>query len=286
MESLLDETACQRANKDTLSAFRTFRFWLFELLAGAIFTILVFLWTPSWISNEWKVTYQVLVPVFFILIGFAVLYFVSLIRAPYKQRDEAKEKIKEYQNQYAPNISVKPVECKRDADWKRTEHLMWAELQVTNSSSKELKGTQVNITYCLALIERQTNTNQIDYALYNQYNLEPFCIYWSERQTEPKQINLIIPSGATRSALVAFQDNSNGGNFIFNSLNNEWIVGGVKICVEISSLETVLWRGDFYIECHPNYAGKTLADYKPSKFEFVEWDTWVKGKNITLLASD
>ena len=37
---------------------------------------------------------------------------------------------------------------------------------------------------------------------------------------------------------------------------------------------------------HDPFRRKTVADYKPSKFEFVEWDTWVKGKNTTLLVSN
>jgi len=179
------------------------------------------------------------------------------------------------------SIAVKPITGKREADYERTEHTMWAELQVTNTSTKELTDVEVNITECLTLQEKQDSANQNNFVMWNHQKLKPFCVYWSERQAQSKQMSLVIPRGATRSALVAFQDNSNGGQFNFNSLNHEWIVGGVKIDVEISSHEAVLWNGDFYIECHPNYLGGERA-----KFEFVEWDTWVRDKKITLLDFD
>lgn len=176
------------------------------------------------------------------------------------------------------SIAVKPITGKKEANYERTEHTMWAELQVTNTGANELKDVQVNVTKCLTLQGKQDSVNPNDFAMWNQLGIKPFCVYWSERQAKPKQMNLVIPSGATRSALVAFQDNTNGGQFNFNSLNHEWIVGGVKIDIEISSYEAVLWNGDFYIECHPNY-----LEGERAKFEFVEWNTWVKDKNITQL---
>ena len=94
MENLLNETAWRRANKDTISAFHTVKFWLFELLAGAISTLVVLLWTPSWISNEWKIIYQVLIPVLVIALGLGILYSLYLARAPYKQRNEARVLVK------------------------------------------------------------------------------------------------------------------------------------------------------------------------------------------------
>ena len=176
------------------------------------------------------------------------------------------------------SIVVKPSTGKREADYERTEYTMWAELQITNMGANELKDVQINITKCLTLQAKQDSVNRNDFAMWNQLGIKPFCIYWSERQAQSKQMNLVIPSGATRSALVAFQNNPNGGQFNFNSLNHEWIVGGVKIDIEISSYEAVLWNGDFYIECHPNY-----LEGERAKFEFVEWNTWVKDKNITQL---
>jgi hypothetical protein len=176
------------------------------------------------------------------------------------------------------SIAVKPITGKREANYERTEHLMWAELQVKNTNSKELKSVQVNITNCLTLQVKQDSRSRNDFIAWDFLKLKPFCVYWSERQAQPKQMNLDIPAGATRSALIAFQNNPNGGEFSFNSLNREWVVGGAKIDIEISSHEAVLWSGDFYIECHPNYLGGERA-----KFEFVEWEAWARDKNITVL---
>lgn len=80
---------------------------------------------------------------------------------------------------------------------------------------------------------------------------------------------------------MAFQDNSNGGNFVFNSPHHEWIVDGVKIDVEISSSTAVVWKSSYYIRCHPNYLGGDRA-----KFEFVEWDKWAINYNIIPLEVD
>ena len=41
------ESALIRAKQDTLSAFGTVRFWLFESLLVALLTIFVILWQPS-----------------------------------------------------------------------------------------------------------------------------------------------------------------------------------------------------------------------------------------------
>jgi hypothetical protein len=175
-------------------------------------------------------------------------------------------------------VIIKPFVQRRQADWDKTEHLMWAELQVTNTGSAELKDVQVNIAKCLTLQETQDSPNHNDFAVFDFLRLTPFCVYWSERQSQPRQMALSIPRGSTRSALIAFQDNSNGGSFHFNTTNYNWVVGGIKIDVEVSSCETVLWKGEFYIECHPNYLGRDRA-----KFELTEWHTWIKGKNINLL---
>jgi len=281
MKSPLNETAWQRANKDAMLAFRTFRFWLFDLLAGAIFTLIVLRWTPSWVSSEWKIIYQVFVPVFVIFIGLAILYFVSLIKAPYLQRNEARARVQTLEDKSAPCVSVEPCVGRRQADYERTEHLMWAELQVTNMSNQPLKNVGVNIVTCLTVQEKQNSPSGNDYLVWDFLNWHQTSAYWSERNAQPQQLELTIPTGATRVSLVAFQDNSNGGQFVFNSPNHEWVVGGVTIDVEISSSTAVMWKGSYYIECHPNYLGGDRA-----KFEFLEWDKWVNNRNIILLEPD
>lgn len=173
------------------------------------------------------------------------------------------------------SIAIKPFAGRRHANWDKTEHFMWAELQVTNTSVAELKDVEVNITKCLTLQEIEDSSGQDSFVMFDFLNLPAFCVYWSERQAQPKQIALSVPKGATRSALVAFEDNPNGRSFNFNTANYNWIVGGVKIDIEVSSCETVLWKGEFYIECHPNYVGGDRA-----KFEFEEWGSWRKSHHV------
>ena len=216
------------------------------------------------------------------VIVFGLIFVWNLFRAPYKQRDEARQRIRDIEEAMLPHISVKAHSGRRISDWEKTEHLMWAELQVTNTNTeKELNDVEVNIVKCLTIAKKQDSPNPNDFLMWDFLNLNPFCVYWSERQAQPKQMSLAIPGGATRCALIAFEDNSNGGNFNFNTPLYNWIVGGVKIDIEISSCKSVLWRGSFYIECHPNYYRGDKA-----KFEFVEWDKWTTNRNIVPLASD
>ncbi len=215
------------------------------------------------------------------VIAFGMLYIwlVATASATTKQRNEARHKIHELTD--VPPISVKAVTGKRRADYERTQHLMWADLQITNNSTSELKDVQVSVERCLGLGNDPTKKNGL--IMWDQYNIKPFSVYWAETQTQPKQMKLDIPKGATRSALIAFQNNSNGGQFNFNSLNREWIATEVKIDIEISSNVTILWTGSFYIECRPNYAGKTIPEYDPARFEFVEWDKYINNRSVTLL---
>jgi hypothetical protein len=175
-------------------------------------------------------------------------------------------------------VFVRPIVGKRETDWEQTEHLMWAELEVKNNTANEQKDVQVHIVRCLTLQEKQDSESHNDFVIWDHQHLNPFCVYWSKRQTEPKQMSIVIPSNATRSVVVAFQENSNGGQFNFNTTYNNWMVGGFKIDVEISSYQAVLWHGNFYIECHPNYVQGERA-----KFEFIEWNKWAANRNIVPL---
>ncbi len=201
------------------------------------------------------------------------LYGFHLIRAPvYIKWEKEKE----------PTITVMPYSDRKQNDWEKTERLMWAELRVTNTSpSQELKEVEVNIVTCLAVIEKQDSPNDI--ALYNEFNWNQTDVYWSERNAPSHQLSLSIPPSATRIALVAFQDNSNGGTFAFNTKLYNWIASGVKIEVEISSFNSALLKKAFYIECHPNYGIPDFPYTKKATFEFVEWEEWVANRNVTLL---
>lgn len=93
METSLSESVWQRAKHDTVSAFHTLRFWLYEVCIGAGFTIFVLLWTPL-CAKEWvKTVYQVLVPLLGVFVGLALLFLFFLVVAPYRQRDETRSRV-------------------------------------------------------------------------------------------------------------------------------------------------------------------------------------------------
>ena len=93
MEYPLNQSSWDRAKQDTLSAFHTARFWLFELCTVAGLTVLVLQWTPSVISKDWKIVYQVLTPLGGVFAGLAVVFLISLFIAPYRQRNEGIKKL-------------------------------------------------------------------------------------------------------------------------------------------------------------------------------------------------
>ena len=90
----LYQSAWRLAKDDTVKAIHAFRFWIFEVVVGALLTILVLSWQPLWASKGTAmILYQVLVPLSGVLCGLVFVFFVSLIKAPYKQRDEARAQL-------------------------------------------------------------------------------------------------------------------------------------------------------------------------------------------------
>ncbi len=89
----LTESARQRAKRDTLSAYHTLRFWIFEGCMLAALTIWVLLWQPCWAKDWAKIVYQVIVPLLGVFAGLALVFFASLFVAPYRQRDEARSEL-------------------------------------------------------------------------------------------------------------------------------------------------------------------------------------------------
>lgn len=85
----LDQSSWGRARQDTISAFHTLRFWLFELWTFAALTIWVLLWVPTSVNDWGKIVYQVLVPLAGVFAGLAGVFLISLFVAPYQQRNQA-----------------------------------------------------------------------------------------------------------------------------------------------------------------------------------------------------
>ncbi len=180
------------------------------------------------------------------------------------------------EDEHIPKLAVKPSSGRRQWDWEH-EHLMWAELQVTNTSpSMTLKDVEVRVVSCIYVQPKQDKPNS--YVLVNLHDWNPTSIYWSVRDASPSQLSLSISPDATKTALVAFQDNSNGVQSVFNAPTHPIIVDGAKIEVEISSPNSALWKGSFYIECTPNWFRGPQAT-----FEFVKWEDWEANHDIVPL---
>lgn len=216
------------------------------------------------------------------IVGFGMIcaWIVATVRAPIFQRDEARVRLRELEEERIPRITASPFAGRRQWDWQH-EHLMWAELQVANTSpSLTLNDVEVRVVSRVHVLEKQDA--QGNYMLYDPQDWNSVNVYWSERNAPPDQLRLTIPPNTTRIALIAFSDDSNGPPAVFNAPIHKrplLFSGGAKIEVEVSSTNSTPWRGAFYIECHPNYLGGARAT-----FEFIEWETWLTNHTIVPLA--
>lgn len=273
MEHPLDGSAWQRAKDDTKSAFLTISFWVAEMLYSITCTIAMFFTIPSTASDFIRTVLPMVTFAGGMLAMLGGLFLLSLVLAPYKQRNEARKRVRALEQERIPRFAVKPYGDRRQRDWQH-KHLMYAELQVTNTSpGLTLNDVELRIVSCLYVQGKQDEPN--NYVLVDLHDWNSTSIYWSERDAPPSQLRLSISPGATKTALVAFQDNSNGLQSIFNAPTPAIIVGGAKIEIEISSPDSALWKGEFYIQCHPNYLGGAKAT-----FEFVEWEIWLANHGL------
>ncbi|MDY7018535.1 MAG: hypothetical protein SU899_00435 [Chloroflexota bacterium] len=215
MEYPLNQSSWRRGWNDTKTIWKSWYFCLFDLLLGGVI----------WQVFHWYFGLIAVLSVIF------CVWVYALALAPIRQRNEARSEFQELQNERIPRISVRPAEGKRESNYERTEHIMWAELQVTNISKQPLEDVVVNIKACLALQEKQNSTSGDDYLIWDFFHWHQTYVYWSERNANHQQFALTMPANTTRVSLVAFQDNSNGSNFNFNSPNHEWVAGGVKIAM-------------------------------------------------------
>jgi hypothetical protein len=178
MENPTKETAWQRANRDTLSAFHTLRFWLLDIISVAIFTLLVLLYTPSWIDKEWKTLYQILVPLFVAVIGLGVLCLVSLVRAPYLQRNEARALLLNRKSIQIPNkndliraiaelktSAIQYINLKDTMEWWRRERPHNVNVELTS----QLENANIRYNKALEIFESE--------KLLQESILNPICFF-------------------------------------------------------------------------------------------------------------
>jgi flagellar assembly factor FliW len=178
-------------------------------------------------------------------------------------------------------IEVKPQVGRRDYPFQH-KHLMWIELDVTNTSSTQsLTDVEVQINNLIEVSPVQDQPNKV--LLYSLNKFNPTGICWSERFASPNQLKMLLPCKTTKSVLLAFCDDSNGQWAIYNApiSPNPRHLGGARVELKISSPDCTPWSGVFYIECHPNYITKDWPYRIDSIMEIEDWDKWLSKKNIS-----
>jgi len=215
-----------------------------------------------------------------LLIAVLFIFLCCIFRAPYKQRDEARIRNQTLEEERIPKFKVEPHTGKRSWD-NENPHLMWAELRVTNTSPVvTLRNVEVQIATQLDILEYIEGGRDapIKLQLYDRGVWSRVSVLWSALEVTSSTTKINIPPGATKVALLAFQNDSNGGKTIYNAPTSPKPMSfqGAKIEVEVNSEDSALWKESYYIECHPNYTDGTLA-----RFEFVEWSKWLTTHKLT-----
>lgn len=280
VEKPLNQSSPRRAWIDTTESFhKIWFFWSVEVIAFGVFVFLGNVATPEGAGAVVSAAYPVVGGVIGAIVGLGIIYLICLIKAPYKQRDEARNRVYVLEDERTPRMKVLPIAGRRQYEHEH-EHLMWAELQVTNTSpSIPLEDIEVRIISCIYVQPKQDKPNT--YVFVDLHDWNPTSIYWSIRDASPNQLSLSVSPNATKTALVAFQDNSNGVQSVFNAPTHPIIVGGAKIEVEISSHNSAIWKGGFYLECTPNWFQGPQAT-----FDFVAWEDWEANHDIVPLSHD
>lgn len=205
------------------------------------------------------------------IIGFAVIYLAMLIKAPTKQRNEARRRVGELSEKRKPHFEVHPITGKR-AKYESVQYSAWAELKVRNTGNDvTLEDVKVQIVELSQVFEEQGEKGSC--FLHEPYpRWSPSNVYWSERNAKPNQLSLSISPNASSYALIAFHWDHGIALGSFNTQTRAPMLES-KIVIEVSSKNSGIQRKAYYIEYHP-----------PSRdeFEFVEWDLWCKSHNVNI----
>lgn len=258
----------------------TFRFAYTPLFWGAVVVVIALSGglAATYASNGWTTPQQAwfaagVAITAGLLLGLAT-FFIYLAKAPYRQRNEVRREIEGIEaKRHTPLILS--VRTGRD-DHHRHPHLMWAELDVYNSSDVAIHGVEVRIEDLRDDQELDKNTGE---PIKRVQDWSPFHVVWSPRNAPLNQSQLIIPAGETRTTLIAYSDDSNGPPALFAVVNEgpgnrrRLSSGMHRIEVRVSNPDTEPCVESFYLECHPNYLGG-----KRSHMEFERWQEWWETK--------
>lgn len=226
----------------------------------------------GWLSN--------IVPPFFSWIPVVVLFIFLLPVAPYKLWRKEKIHVARLEAERVPKFVVTPLGDRQQWEHQTTEHLMWAELRVRNTSpSQSLHNVGVRVR-AYTITQERHNISGTYILIDGLADFKPAQVYWSRRDADPQQLTIDIPPGSERTSLIAFSDDSNGPPGILNAPVRQRVSLGGKLEVEVTSLDSAAWRGAFYIECHPHYCRGSSAT-----FEFIPWERWVETHPVTPLST-
>lgn len=193
---------------------------------------------------------------------------------------EVRARVQVLEQERIPMLACRATSGRKLHD-KDHEHLMWAELEVQNtSSSVTLHDVQVRIATKVCVQEKQDEAGK--FIAFDAGDFSPILVCWSTRNALPKQLGLDIPPDTTRVALIGFCDNDSGSTTILNGPMQPipWFVGGAKIRVQVSSVDSAMWEAEFYIECHPKYANAKPPFTTDAEMEFIEWESWASTHTV------
>jgi hypothetical protein len=243
---------------------------------------------PGWLPEGWEeaVAWQVLIAVSgltFVLLFSLTSLAKHLILIPSRLEIEAKKKADERYELVSGKLAVTSVENERLNEERvpgmtaasRTglhslgigAHLMWAELEVYNTSpTLPLADVRVRVVDSECIFQDQDNPDLYKNLGHELNDWSPITLRWAQSD----YITAIISGGASRTLLVAFSDDSNGPPAVFNDLDHTRCSLESKITLEISSPNSATLHSSYFIQCHGNYVGGPSA-----RFEFVPWEGWV-----------
>lgn len=210
-----------------------------------------------------------------------VILFVFLLPfAPYKLWQKQRVRIDELEEERIPKVTVTPEGDRRHWEHQSTEHLMWAELTIRNTSPiKTLYNVEVRVTKYTTTQEKLDKSGE--YLLMEGLaDFKASQVYWSRRDADPPHLAIDIPPNSARTSLIAFSNNSNGPPAILNAPIKQILSLGGKLEVEVTSPDSAAWKGEFYIECHQHYVSSLQQALDkggiPPTFEFIPWEQWLE----------
>jgi len=143
MGNPLNQSSISRAWTDTKWSFRNLKFWFIELMAALAFASIATTLKPETTDRYVSAGYQVFGGFLGAIVGFGIIFLIMLLRAPYKQRNEAKILLL---------VALKPILLPNRQELLRaissvqqkTQRLLWAQEKLDGPTSKNFDIPQVD----------------------------------------------------------------------------------------------------------------------------------------------